>query len=80
VQSGQTIENRDAAGDIHFGILWGAATADSCCADSLCMEMMFLRDSEIASRWLAREPDNREIFTLPEAIEFGSRFFVPLIS
>jgi mercuric reductase len=80
VQSGQTIENRDAAGDIHFGILWGAATADSCCADSLCMEMMFLRDSKIASRWLAREPVNREIFTLPEAIEFGSRFFVPLIS
>lgn len=79
-QSGKTIVNLDEAGDIHFGIIWGAASADSCCADSLCMEMMFLRDSRIAQQWLADDPDNREVFTLQEAVEFGSRFFVPLVS
>ena len=44
------------------------------------MEIIFLRDSKIAQRWLAQDPDNREVFTLQEAIEFGARFFVPLIS
>jgi mercuric reductase len=79
-QSGTHIENRDTAEDIHFGIHWGAANGKTCCADSLCMEMMFLRDSEVSSRWLAENPSNREIFTLQEAIEFGARFFVPLMS
>lgn len=79
-QSGKTIENLDEAADTRFGIIWGAANADVCCADSLCTEMMFLRDSEIARRWLADDPDNREVFSLQEAVEFGSRFFVPLVS
>ena len=79
-QSGKTILNRDEASEIHFGIIWGAANTDACCADSLCMEMIFLRDSKIAQRWLAQDPDNREVFTLQEAVEFGARFFVPLIS
>lgn len=79
-QSGETIENPDEAGDIHFGIIWGAENADSCCADSLCMEMMFLRDSETARQWLAADSVNREVFTLQEAVEFGARFFVPLMS
>ena len=79
-QSGTTIENQDAAAGIHVGITWGAASGDACCADSLCMEMMYLRDDEVARRWLAEDPDNREIFTLQEAVEFGARFFVPLMS
>jgi hypothetical protein len=79
-QSGETIENPDEAGDIYFGIIWGAENADSCCADSLCMEMMFLKDGKTAREWLAADSANREVFTLPEAIEFGARFFVPLVS
>jgi len=79
-QSGKTIENQDEAGAVHFGIVWGAANACFCCADSLCMEMIFLRDGSIAQQWLAEDPDNREIFTLEEAVEFGARFFVPLMS
>ncbi|MGB5537012.1 MAG: alkylmercury lyase family protein [Thiogranum sp.] len=79
-QSGKTIVNLDEAGDIHFGIIWGAANTNSCCADSLCMEMMFLRDAETAQQWLADDPDNREVFTLQEAVEFGGRFFAPLLS
>ena len=79
-QSGKTIENPDQAGEHHFGIDWGAADADSCCADSLCTEMMFLRDSDVAQQWLWDDFGTREIFTLPEAVEFAGRFFVPLIS
>ena len=79
-QSGKTILNQDEAGDIHFGIIWAAANTDSCCADSLCMEMIFLMDGKTAQQWLSDGPDNREIFTLQEAIEFGSRFFAPLLS
>jgi hypothetical protein len=44
------------------------------------MEMMFLRDGETARQWLAADSVNREVFTLQEAVEFGSRFFVPLMS
>ncbi len=79
-QSGKHIENMNKAGDVHFGIIWGAASTDSCCADSLCTEMIFLRDRETAEQWLAEDPDNREIFGLQEAVEFGSRFFVPLMA
>jgi hypothetical protein len=77
-QSGKTIENPDEAGDFHLGIAWGAAKADACCADSLCMEMMYLRDGKIARHWLAEDLGSREIFTLPEAVEFAAEFFVPL--
>lgn len=77
-QSGKTIDNADKAGDIHVGIAWDAADADNYCADSLCMEMIFLIDGKIAQQWLTKDPDNREIFSLPEAVEFATRFFVPL--
>jgi len=79
-QAGKTIENREEAGDIHFGIIWGAASDGTSCATSLCMDMIFLLDSTIAKQWLAEDPANREIFTLQEAVEFGARFFMPLMS
>ncbi len=79
-QAGLTIENLEEVGDLRFGIIWNAANSCSCCANSLCMEMMFLKDGEVADQWLAADRDNREIFTLQEAVEFGARFFVPLMS
>jgi mercuric reductase len=79
-QSGTTIENAAEAGDLHLGIAWGAADAGASCANSLCMQMMFLRDGDVARQWLAQDAANREIFSLPEAVEFASRLFVPLIS
>ena len=77
---GETIQNLDEVRDVRFGIVWGAADADSCCADSLCMEMIFLRDNETAQNWLADGSGGREVFTLQEAVQFASRFFVPLLS
>lgn len=78
--SGETILNLAEVRDIHFGIAWGAADVNSCCADSLCMEMIFLRDTETAQKWLSDDAGGREVFTLQEAVQFSSRFFVPLLS
>ena len=61
-----------------FGINWGAAANDTVCAESLCLEMMFLADEEIASQWFSESPDTREIFDLQSAVEFSAAFFVPL--
>jgi mercuric reductase len=78
-QSGETIANMEETGGVYFGIEWGAAEGGSCCADSLCMEMIFLRDGEVAEQWLAADPENREIFTLPDSVTFAAQFFVPLM-
>jgi len=64
--------------DAWFGINWGAASTDSCCAASLCMEMMFLANESVAQDWLAESTETREIFDLPSAVEFSAGFFVPL--
>lgn len=64
--------------DAWFGINWGAAATDTVCAESLCMEMMFLAHEKVAREWLAESPETREIFDLPSAVEFAAGFFVPL--
>jgi hypothetical protein len=61
-----------------FGINWGAAATDTVCAESLCMEMMFLANEAVAREWLAESPDTREVFDLPSAVAFAAGFFVPL--
>ena len=61
-----------------FGIDWGAAAGDVVCAESLCLEMMFLADTDVAGRWRAGSPQTRETFDLPAAVEFAAAFFVPL--
>ena len=64
--------------DAWFGINWGAARDDITCAESLCMEMMFLANEAVARDWLAESPETREIFSLTSAVEFAAGFFVPL--
>ena len=64
--------------DAWFGINWGAAASDTVCAESLCMEMMFLANEDVAKQWLAESPETREIFDLPSAVDFAAGFFVPL--
>ena len=63
---------------VWFGINWGAAASDTVCAASLCMEMMFLANEDVARQWLAESPETREIFDLSSAVEFAAGFFVPL--
>ena len=78
-QMDQEVLNRDECGDVHFGISWSSA-ANNCCATSLCTEMIFLKDKEVADTWLSEDLENREIFTLNEAIEFSTQFFKPLVT
>lgn len=68
----------DGTLDAWFGINWGAAATDIVCAESLCMEMMFLANESVAREWLAESPDTREVFDLPSAVAFAAGFFVPL--
>jgi hypothetical protein len=76
--------NREVIGandssDIFFGISWNSA-ANNCCATSLCTEMIFLKGTQTADQWQAEDKDNREIFNLPDAIDFAAGFFVPLMT
>jgi hypothetical protein len=79
LQSGKIVENPWETGWLHIGIAWGAADVAVHCADSLCMEMTFLRDGAVAQKWLRDDKESREIFPLPEAVDFAARFFVPLM-
>lgn len=73
----QTVTNPDQAADIHLGINWMAADSCRSCSDSLCTEMLFLKDSVTAQQWLNEDSENREIYDLPQAISFSTGFFVP---
>lgn len=78
-QRDRDILNLGEAGDIHFGINWNAASNNSCCANSLCTEMIFLKTQTVATNWLDEAPEQRQIFCLSDAIDFAAQFFVPLI-
>ncbi len=80
LQSGKHIQNSDEAGAVHFGIVWGAASSCASCADSLCTEMIFLRNNTTAQAWLADDRENREIFNLQDSVEFAAQFFGPLMT
>ena len=69
----------DDTQDLFFGISWNAASASSCCANSLCTEMIFLKGDLVAKNWRDQDAENREIFTLDEAILFATDFFLPLL-
>jgi len=73
------VDNLDELSEAYFAINWNAASANTCCADSLCTEMIFVQGYDRAQLWLEEDPENREIYTLPEAIFFGAGFFVPLV-
>ena len=63
--------------DIYIGIRW--QSAGSCAAESLCMEMLYLKDEATAKQWQGGKEDY-SIYPLPDAIEFATRYFKPLIS
>lgn len=76
-QSDQEVLNPEDNKDVHFGISWNSAS-NNCCATSLCTEMIFLKNLEIAEPWLQEDMENREIFSLDEAVAFATGFFKPL--
>ena len=76
VQQGEQFT--DGTLDAVFGIDWNAGSASACAADTLCTEMIFLANEDVASNWQSESPDTREIFNLDSAQEFAAGFFVPL--
>ena len=78
-QLNREVIDADDSNDIFFGISWNSA-ANNCCATSLCTEMILLKGKQTADQWRAEDKDNREIFSLPDAIDFAAGFFVPLMT
>lgn len=78
-QKGMNVLNKNDIQDVYFAISWNAASASCCCADSLCTEMIFIKGKVVTNDWLNEDADNRQVFTLDEAIEFAAGFFVPLL-
>lgn len=75
----QTVLNENEVKQLHFGINWAAASSCGSCSDSLCTEMLFLKDDQTASSWLDQNPENREVFDLDQAIDFSAGFFQPMM-
>lgn len=63
--------------DPFVGIRWQGTSG--CAAQSLCLDMLFLRDRETAETWQQQDSANMSIFDLPAAVAFGAAFFTPLV-
>lgn len=61
--------------DLRVGIRW--QEPEGCAAHSMCREMVFLAGPDEAAAWSA--VGDSSVFPLPEAIDFGTRFFRPLM-
>ena len=75
-QAGVTILAAEPGNAIQVGIHWQPPQA--CAAHSLCQEMVFLADVAASETWRAIAPDQRDCFSLPNAIELGAAFFTSL--
>lgn len=60
------------------GVRWQSPSG--CAAHSMCTEMVFLRDREIAAQWQGNDEAYASIFELPGALAFGAAFFRPLLT
>ncbi|HKJ10438.1 MAG TPA: organomercurial lyase [Gammaproteobacteria bacterium] len=76
-QSAGTIVEAGPCAEMRVGIRW--QEAGGCAAHSLCREMVFLADPDIASRWAGTDPSRYSLFTLPQAAALASAFFRPLV-
>jgi len=76
VQDSEQVISVKPSREIYIGIRWQSAGA--CSADSLCMEMVFLRDKNSANVWKDDDKD-RSIFSLADAIDFSVNYFKPLL-
>lgn len=66
-------------GTVLVGVRW----SQPCCghaAHSLCVEMVFLRDSQAAQDWHKSDLADHTVLPLADAVQFGARFFKPLVS
>ena len=59
------------------GIRWQGPSG--CAAQSLCLDMVFLRDRATAEGWQSQDSGNISILDLPSAVVMGAAFFRPLM-
>lgn len=64
--------------DVRVGIAWQEPCGHA--AHSMCREMIFLIDDEVARAWQGGDTANKSLFTLDEAVDFAGRFFRPLVT
>lgn len=76
MQHGKTLASVQPP-DARVGIEWG--DTDGCAARSLCRNMVFLVDVELAHGWQADAAPVRTVLRLDQATELGRRFFAPLL-
>lgn len=74
-QSGSKVIHSETSRNLFIGIRW--QETGSCAAESLCMEMVFLKDEETAQQW-QRAENGTSVFSLTDALEFATRYFKPL--
>lgn len=60
------------------GVRWQSPCGHA--AHSLCMEMVFLKDNDAVEAWRGGAVEHHSVFNLPDAVEFGARFFKPLLA
>lgn len=75
-QNGNKLDKVFPSKNIHIGIKWQETGA--CAADSLCMEMVFLLNKEIASEW--NLSGDKSVFLIDDAIKFSIKYFEPLVN
>jgi hypothetical protein len=75
-QHGMKILSAEPAG-VCAGVRWAHSGGHA--AHSLCMEMVYLRDEDAALQWHKGDLENHVVLPLPDAVEFGARFFRPLV-
>lgn len=75
-QNARQVVKVNPSSNIYIGIRW--QSAGSCAADNLCMEMVFLKDKNIALQWKGND-DNYSVFILEDAIDFSIKYFEPLL-
>lgn len=75
MQGSQVLQVQPA--DVVVGVRWQMPSGAA--AHSMCMEMVFVKDRQVAEAWQNGDTENISLFTLSEAIEFGKAFFLPLM-
>ncbi len=64
--------------EVRVGVRWQRPFGGSA-AHSLCMEMVFLRDDDAAAAWHGGDLAQHSIYTLEQAVAFGTLYFTPLL-
>jgi hypothetical protein len=76
----QDHDNIESNGTVIAAIDWSAVDSNQSCSASLCSEMLFIGNRELANEWQAIDRSQRDIFSLQEAHAMISAFFLPLIT